>query len=71
MYEVYSNSELHNNPLFAAPFPGGKENLDPIMRGSNDRLCIFGFDFQLCISDIIVLDTVLWGIELNGLVVIE
>ena len=45
--------------------PQGKHKLDPIMRGSNDCLCIFGLDFQLYIADIIVLDAVCWGIKLN------
>lgn len=29
--------------------PWGIHKLDPIMRGSNDCLCIFGLDFQLYI----------------------
>lgn len=35
------------------------------MRGSNDCLCIFCLDFQLYISDIIVLDAVCCGIKFN------
>lgn len=45
--------------------PWGIHKLDPIMRGSNDCLCIFGLDFQLYIPDIIVLDAVRCGIKLN------
>lgn len=35
------------------------------MRGSNDCLRIFGLDFQLYITDIIVPDVVCCGIKLN------
>lgn len=45
--------------------PWGIHKLDPIMRGSNDCLCIFGLDFQLYITDIIVLDVACCGIKFN------
>lgn len=45
--------------------PRGIHKLNPIMRGGNDCLCIFGLDFQLYVPDIIVLDVACCGIKLN------
>lgn len=45
--------------------PWGIHKLDPIMTSSNDCLCIFGLDFQLYITDIIVLDVACCGIKFS------
>lgn len=45
--------------------PWGIHKLDPIIRGGNDCLCIFGLDFQLYVPDITVQDVACCGIKLN------
>lgn len=54
---LYSVSALLTyQSIIRCSIPRGAHKLDPIMRRSNDCLCIFGLDFQLYAADIIVLD---------------
>lgn len=79
-YQFYQNGSRTRSPpiqrvqYLASPqyqsiicysVPWGIHKLDPIMRGSNDCLCIFGLDFQLYIADITAADAVCRGIKLN------
>lgn len=56
-------SSPHYQSIICSSVPRGTHKLDPIMRRSNDCLCIFGLDFQLYMADITVLDVERRGIE--------
>lgn len=56
-------SSPHYQSIICSSVPPGTHKLDPIMRRSNDCLCIFGLDFQLYMADIPVLDVERRGIR--------
>lgn len=55
-------SSPHYQSIICSSVPRGTHKLDPIMRRSDDCLCIFGLDFQLYMADITVLDVECRGI---------
>lgn len=63
MTQCLSSPQYQSITCYSVPW--GMHKLDPIIRGSNDCLSIFGLDFQLYIANIIVLDAVRCGIKLN------